>query len=60
MDCPECGKEMFGTEEDSFSGCSWYICKCGIELGIKSADKDVLESYFPNEYVNGVNEKIRR
>ncbi len=49
MDCPKCKNETIMMEEDQFSGCTWFICKCGTEIGIKEANKDVLESYFPEE-----------
>jgi len=48
MECPYCKREMIDMEEDNFSGCSWYICECGTEMGLKQADEDVLDSYFPD------------
>ena len=48
MKCPDCEREMIPTEDDNFSGCSWFICECGTEIGTKQANEDILDAYFPD------------
>ena len=48
MKCPECNNEMIRQEEDDYSEEIWNICECGQQIGLKQADNDVLDSYFPD------------